>query len=352
MFPYWILFSLYAAGALNSQGARRARATGPLFVLAGLAVALLIGLRFEVGGDWNNYVETLEVISYEDLRDTISMGDPGYVLLNWIVGRLGFGIWAVNLVCGLIFAWGLSLFARTQPNPWLVYVVAIPYLVIVVAMGYTRQGVAIALLMAGLSTLDRGSLLRFGICLAVAATFHKTAIIVVPLVGFAVIKRRLPALLWVMLTGVILYYAVVEASIDRMVTVYVEEEYQAEGAAIRVAMNMPPAILFLLFQKRFLFTEMQRKLWRNFSVASFGALLLLFVLSSSVVVDRLALYLIPLQLVILSRLPVAFPNRGVPNSQIVLLVIAYSALVQFVWLTSATHADSWLPYQFYPLAAG
>jgi hypothetical protein len=31
-------------------------------------------------------------------------------------------------------------------------------------------------------------------------------------------------------------------------------------------------------------------------------------------------------------------------------VIAYSALVLFVWLNFAKHADYWLPYQFYPFA--
>jgi hypothetical protein len=28
-------------------------------------------------------------------------------------------------------------------------------------------------------------------------------------------------------------------------------------------------------------------------------------------------------------------------------VIAYSATVQFVWLTAATHADYWLPYKIW-----
>jgi hypothetical protein len=68
---------------------------------------------------------------------------------------------------------------------------------------------------------------------------------------------------------------------------------------------------------------------------------------SSVVVDRLALYLIPLQLVVFSRLPFAFAKGGKPNGLLTVGVIAYSATVQFVWLTSATHASYWLPYKIW-----
>ena len=66
-------------------------------------------------------------------------------------------------------------------------------------------------------------------------------------------------------------------------------------------------------------------------------------------VDRLALYLIPLQLIVFARLPMVFGTEGRRNGQLTLAIIAYSALVQFVWLTSADNADYWLPYKVYPL---
>ena len=86
-------------------------------------------------------------------------------------------------------------------------------------------------------------------------------------------------------------------------------------------------------------------MWRNFSLAAWLFLLLLMVIPSSTAVDRLALYIIPLQLAVLSRLPRAFDSGLLRYA-----VMAYSALVLFVWLTFAKHADYWLPYQFYPLA--
>ena len=73
-------------------------------------------------------------------------------------------------------------------------------------------------------------------------------------------------------------------------------------------------------------------------------LLLLLVLPSSTAVDRLALYIMPLQIAVLSRLPLILGRRlGV------LIVVLYSVAIEFVWLNFATHARFWIPYQVYPL---
>lgn len=215
-------------------------------------------------------------------------------------------------------------------------------------MGYTRQAVAIGFVLAGLANVDRGNLTRFVIYIALATAFHKSAVIVLPLVALAATQQRAVTVVILAATAALLYYLFVESTLDRMMINYVDAEYQSEGALIRVAMNIPPALLFLTFQKRFALPEQSRKLWRNFSLAAFVSLLLLVAVESSTAVDRISLYLIPLQMFVLSRLPAAFPDRQRANGQIMILIIAYSAVVQFVWLNYAAHAFAWLPYQLYP----
>jgi hypothetical protein len=280
---------------------------------------------------------------------SLELSDPGYGLLNWVAHQLGFDIWFVNLVCGAIFSWGLVKFARRQPNPWLSVLVAIPYLIIVVAMGYTRQGVAIGFILAGLAALDRISMVRFALYVFGAVLFHKSAVVVLPIAALATSRNRIVTFGLLILLMASLYYVFVAASIDRLVTNYVDAEYESQGAAIRVAMNLPPAILFLIFQKRFELEPAQQKLWRNFSLAALGTLVALWIVASSTAVDRLGLFLIPLQMFVLARLPTVFRGRGQSNGQVALLVIAYSAAIQFVWLNYANNAAYWLPYQLYPL---
>ena len=88
---------------------------------------------------------------------------------------------------------------------------------------------------------------------------------------------------------------------------------------------------------------------------------LYFVIPSSTAVDRVALYLQPLQLMVFANLPEALGRRrcakngtairsgNLTNSGWVLLVLAYYGAVEFVWLNFASHAPAWLPYRFYPL---
>ena len=311
-------------------------------------ISLMIGLRYEVGGDWRTYLEIFRTTGYADFADALTMSDPGYGLFNWLAQQFGLGMWAVNLACAVLFMWGLTSFARRQPNPWLALLVSVPYLVIVVAMGYTRQAVAIGLILVGLSRIvERESLLRFGLYVLLAAAFHKTAIIVLPLVSFGATKNRLAMVGAGAFMVATLYYLFLYESIDSLMQNYVTAEYDSQGAAVRVAMNLVAAALFLIFRKRFRLPEFERKLWTNFSIAAFGALALLLLIRSSTVVDRLALYLIPLQLFVFSRLPRAFGTPARENRVWILIVIAYSGLVQLIWLTSATNAAFWLPYQVY-----
>ena len=231
-------------------------------------------------------------------------------------------------------------------------VVAVPYLIIVVAMGYTRQAVAIGVILAGITALnDRQSIVRFGIYILIAATFHKTAIIMLPLVALAITHNRTIIIGISILLGAALFYFFLNPRLDLLVENYVTTEYDSEGAAVRVAMSALPAVIFLLFQNRFSLNEFEKKLWRNVSLAALAALLMLITMESSTVVDRLALYAIPLQLVVFARIPYVFSTDASGRTWLILLVIAYSAAVQFVWLNYASHAREWVPYRIYPVGS-
>lgn len=347
MLPYWLLFAIYASGTFASRrGAFEGRQLTPMFLLVGLATALMIGLRWQVGGDWRPYIDLFHRIQLLEFSQAIFLSDPGYSFLNWIVAWLGADFWLVNLIGGVIFSFGLGLFARGQPNPWLTALVAVPYLVIVVAMGYTRQGIAIGLVMVALSDQYRTSTLRFIVFVILAASFHKSAIIVVPLLALTQTRYRIVSFAILMMTAAVVYYLLVSDNTDELLQNYVDAEYNSSGAFIRIFMNIPPALIYLIYQTKFMLSDDTRKLWRNFALASIIALILLLTTPSSTAIDRVSLYLIPLQMLVLGRLP--YVVRGKRDSNILLLIIlAYSAAIQFVWLNYADHREAWLPYHFY-----
>ena len=353
MLPYWFLFFLAAwkasmrVGAVSILKSRWPSQWRLMFVV----LVLTIGLRHKVGGDWYTYLEHIREASYGTLQQTITKGDPAYSLLNWLAARMDLGPYFVNTVCAAVFAWGLVAFCRAQPRPWLALVVAVPYLVTVVAMGYTRQGTAIGLAMIGLVALSDRKVLRFVVFVALAATFHKSAVVLMPLAVLAGTRRKVWTALWVGLSSVIFYVLLLQDSVSGLKSGYIEAQYDSSGAAIRVAMNAVPAILFLWFRQRFDMPQADRTFWTWMSLGALAFVGLLYVSPSSTAVDRMALYWIPLQLFVLSRLPNAVGQRYGDNVLLVRAVVGYSAAVLFVWLVFATHSFAWLPYQFYPWVA-
>ena len=74
--------------------------------------------------------------------------------------------------------------------------------------------------------------------------------IVLPLVAFAAVRNRIIVVGLTVTIGIILYYLFLEATLQLLYTNYIESEYSSEGAAIRVALNVVPAVLFLIFSKK------------------------------------------------------------------------------------------------------
>jgi hypothetical protein len=161
-------------------------------------------------------------------------------------------------------------------------------------------------------------------------------------------KRRILRLIWVTVAGLILYALLLQEAASFLVFGYLESQYQSSGAAVRIAMNAVPGALFLLLRKRFQLSPEQRSFWTWMAWSALLFVPLLIVSPSSTAVDRVALYWIPLQLFVLSRLPNALGQKNGKNVVLVYVVVAYSAAVQFVWLVLADTAFAWLPYQFYP----
>ena len=345
MLTYWLMFLVPAWASIAAGGKPRPVGKSLEFswLMAGVLLALLIGLRYQVGGDWVTYESHYLDMVGAPLSEVLERGDPGYYLLNWLSAQVGGGVYLVNLVSGALFSVGLAAFCRQQPRPWLALAVAMPYMVIVVSMGYSRQGVALGLAMLGMVGLARKSNVQFVLCVALAATFHKSAVVLVPLAVLATPRGRLWTGLWVGIAAAVLYYLLLADSVDNLVTNYIDAEYQSEGAAVRIAMNALPAVLLLLLRKRFTWQPAERNLWISMALLALASVGWLFVSSSSTAVDRLALYLIPLQLFVFARLP-DLMSRGRDRRNWVIAVVAYYAAVLFVWLTFATHSYAWVPY--------
>jgi hypothetical protein len=342
---YWILFGIWAIGAIQFGRQRYSAYNQPFFIIAAFVTALMIGLRYAVGGDWGSYATMYQDILFQPLIPALRETDPGYGFLNWVASRHDWGIWFVNLSCAILFMGGLARLAWRQPNPWLAVLVAVPYLIIVVAMGYTRQAAAIGIVCWAVADASPDRITRLVVSIGVAALFHKTAILFLPILLAPVITRNPLLAIVGTVAFAVLANAFLGGASDKLVTNYVNSTYDSQGAGIRVAMNVVAAGFLLMFRHRMGFDDFAKSFWTICAILAVLSVFALFGFSASSGVDRLSLFLIPLQIVTFARLPYALSQTFRPLPSILIGVIGYSFAVQFVWLNYAANVSAWIPYQ-------
>lgn len=347
---------------------------------------LLIGLRHDVGGDWSAYVKAINIARTLNFSEIWGFGsDPSYGFLNWITAKYftysagtadqwsgvtdgrgceiigvtscvhsvhGLGdisIYVVNLICAFIFVYALTKFCKKLERPWLALVIACPYLITVVAMGYTRQATAIAFIFIGLLALNQGKIFRFVFFLFVATTFHRSALVLLPLAPMVFLTTRkfnFMIFISLVIATSLVSIAILSTIYEKMYD-YLTIEINASGAFIRVAMVVIPAAIYLFYRRLFVTNKYEKSVYTLLSLGAFGLVFLFLALPSSAVVDRIALYWYSLQLFVFSSIPDALGKRGRANFFWVLGIVLYSFVILTVWVAFASHNYSYIPYKFY-----
>lgn len=340
MLTYWLMYIISASMALFLGRTQQSNLLP--WIVIGFFFTIIIGFRFEVGGDWFNYIGHYEYMSGVTFVEVLKRDDPGHQILNWLMYRWDFGVYGTNVIYGTIFMIGLVKFSRQMTYPWLAMVAAVPYLITVVAMGYSRQGVAIGLFLWGVTYLNKGGFKTYIAFVLFAALFHKAAILLLPLGIFLYGKGLTLRILMLIPIAYGAWDLLLSDQQERLWQNYVEAEMESSGAKIRVAMNLFPALLFFMYRKEWKRSFDDYTFW--FWIALGSIISVGLVGFASTAVDRVALYFIPIQLVVFARLPYLARKHVSPSVTKVLIVLMYT-LVLFVWLNYATHAQYWLPYQ-------
>jgi hypothetical protein len=314
-----------------------------LFIVA-IFYWLMIGFRFHVGMDWDNYLQIYQRAQHLSTRNILVDREPGFTLLNALAGSFG-GFIFVNAFSGAVFCFGLFRVAKTFREPFIAITVATPLLVVAFAMSGTRQAIALGIIFYLYATWDNRRVWGRVALVVLASLFHFSAIFVLVFVAISanasIVIRMAAALLMVPIIVLIVRFA--PSSMDAYTETYSgAQRLSAPGAIVQVGVIAIPAILFLFIRRRWIQVHGNSGLYRDLAIATIAAIPV--IAFSSVGAYRFALYFWPVAMYVCAGLPSLIESALVRALyRLLIVVISFALLVG--WLALGNNSWAWLPYQ-------
>ena len=356
MTPYILTFYFFFILALNDELKIFLLNKKKIFYLKILIffyLIIYIGLRDNVGGDWGNYFQNyflyklnanLNFIEY--LKHYVLTKDPLFHFINYIVVKIFPSYHLVNLICAFIFVYCLTYFCFELKNPFLVLLISSPYLITVVAMGYHRQALALAFFMAGVIQLEKNNFNKYYFFIFIAFCFHYTSLFLIVFGLLANPKFNLKHFFFAILFVGIAFIAADPVLLNKIIEVYILNPVLiSKGAFMRILLCLITAIIFFRFNSHPNFEIKNKKLFylQSYLVLAFIVSLIFFP-NLSTLIDRLAIYFIPFQLIIISNFLNIFSQKDYSRFLVFLFIsLAYLSIL-LVWVYLGEYSHWWYPY--------
>ena len=355
MIPYLILLILPMIG---STGLIKLKNETNIFLLYSYLVLLIffIGLRHETGGDWDQYYHNY---SSEAAKTAFSKFDFFYLglrndylynLISFIFYNFGLSYHYVNFVISIFFVISIYKFAKIQPSVSLALVISFPIVIVIMGMGFTRQGAALSFVIFAFLEIIKKN--KFNYCLfsLCAILFHKSSIFLLLMYPLLDNKIKLKNLILALIIFLVFFYLLRQDLINLFHN-YLGSNLsrnaenntalKSQAAIIRVGLNLIASLIFLLFSKEICSERTERKL---FSILSFICIIsFFFIFKFNVFVDRFNYFIMPIQILVFSRFPFIFNNKD--TILFFKLSISFFYLFIFlIWANFSIHLDAWIPY--------
>ena len=356
MIPYILTFYLFLILALIDELKIFLLNKKKIFFLKTLIFIFLItyiGLRDNVGGDWGNYYQNyflykLEAnINFIDyLKNNIFIKDALFHLINYLIIKTYPSYHLVNFICAIIFVYFLINFCFKLKSPFLALLISCPYLITVVAMGYHRQALAVAFFMAGITQLEKNNFNNYFFLIFIAFCFHYTSFFLIVFGILANKKINIKHLFFLTFTGSTIIYFSNPILIFKVLDTYIFNPVMvSQGAYMRILLCFITSLIFLKFKNHPMLDIKNKRLLFSYSYITFIFIFVLMINPNlSTFVDRIIIYFIPFQLIIITNVLDVFSKKD--HSRIIIFfIISLTYLsVLLIWIYFGAYSHWWFPY--------
>ena len=326
-----------------------------------LLFSVFIGLRNEIGCDWEGYRNLFNreiCTSIQDLSgknscltsfEYFKYKEIGFSLINLIIKSIGGNFYTANYIFSLLFLIPILKFCSNLERPYLAILISYPYLITVIGLGAIRQSIAIAMLMICINELRKKRFYKYFIYISIATSFHYSSFIFIflPLLidlkkdkNLKIIKRSLLGLFFVF---IFLFLIFNDNFLMKQLSGYLfrTDPISFMTPLIIWMMIFIPALIILLNYK-FFRKDDSNHFWRNYSFL--GIFMFLPIFFNTIIAFRFLYYFYPIKIYALSNLSKIERFKKYPKSTF-LAIFIFSLSILAIWLNFANHSYCYLPYK-------
>lgn len=137
---------------------------------------LFLGLRNQVGGDWYQYLNNYQIENLVNPLNRLSQGNPNLfdsIFYFFAINEISINFLYFTLT--IIFTYFLFKMLGSLKYKWLALLSTIPYLIIVVSIGYIKQATAISFIFFAIYNFNQSNIKNMNISITVASLTHISA---------------------------------------------------------------------------------------------------------------------------------------------------------------------------------
>ena len=348
MASYLFILSISGLIALTSAVYNIEKYRTFLILLLFITTSLFIGLRHEeIGPDWFTYKELFLNMENFNFLHSISIGDPAYFGIMWILRYLGFDVVSMNILFSVMTVGFYVKFCSEQKFSYLAFFVGLPFLIIY-TMNFPRQAIAMVIGGYALFHALNNERVRALIWILIAVLFHKTAIIYLVFLFDNIKKLKLKNIILISAFGLLFFYLFIFSHLQGYIHNF-SILMQSNAAHLKGIVYLLPVLTYLVFYKNIqpTFNTTESTIINRFCIICIISYAALF--SSSFLynaIDRIYVYFLPFEIMIFAT----YIARAVKRDQMIIYIsslVIYKFLLLYLWLEFSYNSIHFIPYSIH-----
>ncbi len=307
-----------------------------------LFLFFFISLRYEVGGDF--YSTSLSMLPLTSFYETFSTITILNSILLYIAKLSSLDVFFYNSVASFIFCSIFYVFIKEFNNRSLILLISFPIIILILAMGFTKQSIAFSFIILGILNFVREKYLIAVFLFCVSILFHISSIIIFAIFLYKIkyfIKKIYTYFFLLFILALLYFYFEV---IHEYILNWIIEDARPKsgGTILRVLINLPVILIYVLNRSNIL------KINKNYSFLDiilsiqFLIFILAYLTNLSGLLDRFNIILSFSQIIVYSLI---FQIHKKFILEISLFIYIKYSILLLLWLTLADTRFAWIPYK-------